>query len=95
MPYRKSIYTVNEPQIINLLSFSLTCKVYIASRSGHLSVWKCDTELDGLTPYTKPKMETDAKLVSDNEEEPEKKGWDEKTVKKPHNIFHRQKRKQS
>lgn len=27
-------------------------------------------------------METDAKLVSDNEEESEKKGGDEKTVKK-------------
>lgn len=65
--------------------------MYIASRSGHLSVWECDTELDGLTPYTKPKMETDAKLVSDNEEEPEKKGWDKSTVKKPHNILHRQK----
>lgn len=65
--------------------------MYIASRSGHLSVWKCDTELDGLTPYTKPKMETDAKLVSDNEEEPEKKGWDEKTVNKPQNLLHRKK----
>lgn len=77
------------------MTFSLTCKVYIASRSGHLSVWKCDTQLDGLTPYTKPKMETDAKLVSDNEEESEKKGGDEKTVKKAHNILHRQKRKQN
>ncbi|XP_034301423.2 periodic tryptophan protein 2 homolog [Magallana gigas] len=53
--------------------------VYIASRSGHLSVWKCDTELDGLTPYTKPRMETDAKLVSDNEEEPEKKEQEDVT----------------
>lgn len=39
-------------------------------------------------------METDAKLVSDNEEEPEKKGWDEKTVNKPQNLLHRKKRKQ-
>lgn len=39
-------------------------------------------------------METDAKLVSDNEEEPEKKGWDEKPVNKPQNLLHRKKRKQ-
>lgn len=69
------------------MTFSLTCEVYIASRSGHLSVWKCDTELDGLTPYTKPKMETDAKLVSDNEEESEKKGGDERLLKK-HTIYY-------
>lgn len=40
-------------------------------------------------------METDAKLVSDNEEESEKKGGDEKTVKKAPNILHRQKRKRN
>lgn len=40
-------------------------------------------------------METDAKLVSDNEEESEKKGGDEKTVKKAHNILHRQTRKEN
>lgn len=40
-------------------------------------------------------METDAKLVSNNEEESEKKGGDKKTVKKAHNILHRQKRKRN
>lgn len=38
-----------------------------------MSVWKCDTELDGLEPYTKPEMETGATLVSDDEEEEQQK----------------------
>lgn len=38
-------------------------------------------------------METDAKLVSDNEEEPEKKGWDEKTVKKTTQFIAQKKKK--
>lgn len=69
--------------------FFLICEVYIVSRLGYLSVWKCDTELDGLILYIKFKMEIDVKLVLDNEEELEKKGGDEKIVKKVYNILYR------
>lgn len=41
-------------------------------------MWKCNTELDGLIPYSKPKMETDAKRLSDNEEEEEEEEPDKK-----------------
>lgn len=53
-------------------------------------MWKCNTELDGLIPYSKPKMETDAKLLSDNEEEeeePDKKGGLQEKISVQFEIF--------
>ncbi|XP_056011786.1 periodic tryptophan protein 2 homolog isoform X2 [Ostrea edulis] len=59
--------------------------LYIISRTGHMSVWKCDTELDGLEPYTKPEMETGATLVSDDEEEEQQKKEEDVTKQSANN----------
>ena len=55
-------------------------QVYSLSRNGHLCVWDCDTDLDGLEPMTaKVTEDTEVDSSSESEEdEAEKKkkeGW--------------------